>query len=80
MCMLQEAAGMLQAKQKFNHRCYIIPVKEKMWNNIFKSTLLFFSLKLQPKQNLFLKAFWENFTIWDVPKQEKDLYVKKNIY
>ena len=35
-------ADKLQAKQKTNHWCEIKPVQEKMWNNIFKSALLFF--------------------------------------
>ena len=56
MYMLQEAAGMLQAKQKYNHWCEIKPVQEK------QVQYFFVCLKLQQKQNLFLKAFGEKDT------------------
>ena len=74
-------AGLLQAKQKSNHWCEIKPVQEKNLKYfIFKSALLFFCLKLQPKQNLSLKGHWENLKIGGVTKQTKINFMNKRMF
>ena len=48
-------------------------------SNVFKKCTVF--LKLQHQQNLFLKAHWEYFNIWDVPKERKvNLHVQNNVF
>ena len=48
---------------------------------IFFSTVHYFlCLKLQPKQNLFLKGHWENFKIGSVPKQIKMNFMNKQTF
>ena len=67
----RHAAGPLQAKQKSNHWCEIKPVQEKNLKYLFQKCTTFFCLKLQPKQNLFLKGHWENFKTGGGRKADK---------
>ena len=82
----RHAAGPLQDKQKSNHWCEIKVVQEKNLKyffqtcSIFFSKVLFFCLKLQPKQNLFLKGHWKNFKVGGVPKQTKMNFIYKQTF
>ena len=66
-----------QAKKKSNDWCEIKPVQEKNLKYFNQKCTTFFCLKIQPKQNLFLKGHWENFKIGGVPKQTKRNFMNK---
>ena len=76
----RHAAGPLQAKQKSNHWCEIKPVQEKNLKYFIQKCTTFFCLKLQPKQNLFLKGHLENFKKGVVPKQTKMNFMNKKTF
>ena len=82
MCTLQEAAGVLQAKQKSNHWCEIKPVEEKnVRKKIYKSALVFlFCLKLQQKKIVPESFFRKLYNMGCNKAGKKDLYVKNNIF
>ena len=71
---------MVSRPSRANFRTEINPMQEKNLKYYFQKCTPFLCLKLQPKQNLFLKGHWENFEIWGVTKQTKIYFINKQLF